>query len=303
MHELMKWSKYTQAPNCSEMTRYRCGASCLSCQPVAEGGLTTRVLPGGGSSHSKEVAHLADRGTQNGLTWLSLAVRPVTSCDILWLVPTCARFYAKQMDPVAFFQLAGILKRYGLHWPYHNLEAEHGATGSFFQTSDVLKETKVFGLEEFYSILVSPRFCDQKCSRQLQFVEIALEQLTVLTYSDFCGISYYYFWDTFITFYNHPSTPSLPATQLLPSQDEWKFAQFPGWWDTSTGRPRTRRATLCSTMCFRAKCRCRKTPQKWRGKWRECEDEAVELWGSRASLFSDKVNSFLSTIIQLFNAF
>ena len=53
-------------------------------------------------------------------------------------------------------------------------------------------------------------------------------------------------------------------------------------------------------MCFRAKCRCRKTPQKWRGTWRESEDEAVELWGS---LFSDKVNSFLSTIIQLLKAF
>ena len=111
-------------------------------------------------------------------------------------MPTCAdlcQVLCKADGPSGILQLAGILKRYGLHWPYHNLEAEHGATGSFFQTSDVLKETKVFGREEFYSILVSPRFCDQKCSRQLQFVEIALEQLTVLTYSDFCGISYYYF--------------------------------------------------------------------------------------------------------------
>lgn len=275
MHELMKWSKYTQAPNCSEMTRYRCGASCLSLSASCWGW----------SHHTSTTRRWVESLKRSGALswpwhskWTHLAEPGCQTCDILWHPLTCAdlcQVLCKADGPSGILQLAGILRRYGLHWPYHNLEAEHGATGYVF--SDVLKETKVFGLEEFYSILVSPRFCDQKCSRQLQFVEIALDQKSAkITTADvlwFLRYQLLLFLRYIYNIYNHPPTPSLPATQLLPSQ--WKFAQFPGWWDTSTGRPRTRRATLCSTMCFRAKCRCRKTPQKWRGKWRE----SMGKWG------------------------
>ena len=137
MHELMKWSKYTQAPNCSEMTRYRCGASCLSLSACCWGW----------SHHTSTTRRWVESLKRSGaLSWpwhskwthLAEAVRPVTSCDILWLVPTSeatCEVLCKADGPSGILQLAGILRRYGLHWPYKTTwKRNTGPRGTFFQT-------------------------------------------------------------------------------------------------------------------------------------------------------------------------